>query len=86
MAGRRGMWQDGGMAKRPRDFNQLAKLVVDIASGEISDPVSEKMRNSVPIRGSAGGIKGGRARAAILSSEQRKEIAQNAAQTRWKKR
>jgi hypothetical protein len=28
-----------GMAKRPRDFNQLAKLVVDIASGEVEDTV-----------------------------------------------
>jgi len=73
------------MAKRPRDLNQLAKLVVDIASGEADDTVSEKMRNSIPLRGSAGGIKGGKARAAILTAEQRREIAKNAAQTRWKK-
>lgn len=71
------------MARRPRDLNQLAKLVVDIASGEAADTVSEKMRNSVPRRGSAGGIKGGKARAAILSAEQRKEIAKNAAEKRW---
>jgi hypothetical protein len=74
------------MAKRPRDLNQLAKLVVDIASGEVEDTVSEKMRNSVAAKGRAGGINGGRARADALSAEQRKEIAQNAAQTRWKRR
>lgn len=71
------------MAKRPRDLNQLAKLVVDIASGEVDDPVSVKMRNSVAPRGQAGGIKGGKARAGILSAEQRTDIAKNAAQARW---
>ncbi len=74
------------MAKRPRDLNQLAKLVVDIASGEVSDPVSEKMRNSVSPRGTAGGIKGGKARALTLSPEQRREIAKNAAEKRWRDR
>jgi hypothetical protein len=74
------------MAKRPRDLNQLAKLVVDIASGEVDDPVSEKMRNIVSLRGSAGGIKGGKARADALSAEQRRDIAKNAAKTRWSKR
>ena len=73
------------MAKRPRDPNQLAKLVVDIASGDVEDIVSEKMRNSVPARGSAGGIKGGKARAEVLTAEQRKEIAKNAAHSRWEK-
>ena len=71
------------MAKRPRDLNQLAKLVVDIATGEAEDAMSEKMRNFVPLRGSAGGIKGGKARADTLSAEQRREIARNAANTRW---
>lgn len=35
--------------------------------------------------GKLGGAKGGRARAAKLSSEQRKAIAQHAAQARWAK-
>jgi hypothetical protein len=34
-----------GTAKRPRDLNQLARLVVDIASGEVPDPVSESKRH-----------------------------------------
>lgn len=70
------------MAKRPRDLNQLAKLVVDIASGEAEDTVSESKRN--PNRkGRAGGIKGGRARAKSLSADKRSEIAKKAAKTRW---
>jgi hypothetical protein len=70
------------MAKRPRDLNQLAKMVVDIASGDVPDPVSESKRNPAQ-RGRAGGMKGGKSRAAALSSEQRKEIAKKAARARW---
>jgi hypothetical protein len=33
------------MPKRPRDPNQLAKLIVDIATGEAEDTVSESKRN-----------------------------------------
>lgn len=73
------------MAKRPRDLNQLAKLVVDIASGEVEDTVSGKMRGSGLVRGRAGGIKGGKARKASLSPEQRTQIARKAADARWKK-
>jgi hypothetical protein len=70
------------MAKRPRDLNQLAKLVVDIASGEMPDPVSEAKRNPA-VRGRAGGIKGGAARAAVLSADKRSEISRKAAKKRW---
>jgi hypothetical protein len=34
-----------GTAKRPRDLNQLARLAVDIASGEVPGPVSESKRH-----------------------------------------
>lgn len=70
------------MAKRPRDLNQLAKLVVDIVSGEIEDTVSESMRQTTH-RGRAGGLKGGVARAAALTPENRKTIAKKAAEMRW---
>jgi hypothetical protein len=72
------------MAKRPRDFNQLAKLVVDIASGDVPDPVSESKRQPSQ-RGRAGGIKGGAARAEVLSSDQKSAIAKKAASARWQK-
>ena len=35
-----GLWHTVGMAKRPRDSNQLAKLIVDIAVGEAEDDIS----------------------------------------------
>ena len=71
------------MAKRPRDLNQMAKLVVDIASGEIEDVVSPKMRSRESVKGRAGGIKGGLARNASLSAEERSKIAKKAANARW---
>lgn len=70
------------MAKRPRDLNQLAKLVVDIASGEVPDPVSEAKRHPSQ-RGRSGGLKGGTARATALSADKRSEIAKKAAKKRW---
>jgi len=67
--------------KRPRDANQLAKSIVDIATGEASDedtPVVARARNA--------GKKGGKARAETLTPDQRSEIARAAAEARWKKR
>jgi len=72
------------MPKRPRDFNQLAKLIVDIASGEAPDEVSPKKR-AASLPGRSGGLKGGRARAKTLSDAERSEIARIAATARWKK-
>ncbi len=72
------------MAKRPRDPNQLAKLVVDISIGEAKDIAKDKKQQK-PKRGRAGGLRGGKARAKSLSREERREIAKLAAQARWKK-
>jgi hypothetical protein len=71
------------MPKRPRDMNQLAKLIVDIATGDAEDTASASKRT--PSTRSKGGIKGGKSRAASLSVEQRQEIAKLAARARWKK-
>ena len=75
--------------KRPRDPAQLAKLMIDIASGEVEDrePTPEEQGKSATAveRGKAGGLKGGKARSMKLSPEQRADIARLAAQTRWKK-
>ena len=72
------------MAKRPRDFNQLAKMVVDIAGGEVEDAVSEAKRHPSQ-RGRSGGLKGGNARAERLTPETRSAIAKVAASKRWDK-
>jgi hypothetical protein len=71
---------------RPRDPNQLAKLVFDIASGEVEDTISESKRHPENVKGRAGGKRGGKSRAATLSPEQRIEIARIAAEARWKKK
>jgi hypothetical protein len=74
----------GKPPKRPRDLNQLAKLMLDIAAGEAQD-TGDSDKGPMSILGRAGGLKGGRARAESLSSEARAEIARKAAATRWRK-
>jgi hypothetical protein len=75
--------------KRPRDPLQLAKLIGDIATGQVEDrePTPEEQGKSAAAvaRGKVGGPKGGKARAMKLSPKQRADIARLAAQTRWKK-
>lgn len=68
--------------KRPRDPNQLAKLVLDLATGEVE---GEKEPSEKDVRKSRGGSAGAKARADSLSPERRREIARKAAQTRWAK-
>jgi hypothetical protein len=67
--------------KRPRDPNQLAKLIADIATGEFQE--AEPSASSK--QASAAGSKGGPARAKALTPAERSEIASIAAQARWKK-
>ncbi len=67
--------------KRPRDLNQWAKHMVDLATGEASD----KEPTATEVRASKGGAKGGPARSAVLTPEQRSEIARAGAEARWKK-
>lgn len=78
------------MAKKPtwpRDANQLAKSIVDLATGgDDSKPVDESGKNPAAVAlGRLGGLKGGKARAEKLSSKKRSEIAKKAAAARWKK-
>lgn len=70
--------------KRPRDFAQLGKLIVDIATGETQDvPTTAETRKAVA--GRKGGLRGGKARASSLSPRKRREIAKKAAAARWKR-
>jgi hypothetical protein len=71
------------MAKRPRDPNQLAKAIVDIAAGEAEDTVSDSKRS--PSKRRIGGLRGGKVRAKRLTRKNRGEIARLAAAARWKK-
>ena len=72
------------MAQRPRDPNQLAKQIVEIATGEVEDTVSERKRHPEAVKGRAGGLKGGKARASTLNPKRRSQIARRAAEARWK--
>jgi hypothetical protein len=67
--------------KRPRDVSQLAKMMVDIASGETSG-VPENPA-SASERGKLGGLKGGKARAKNMSPAERSAAAKKAAISRW---
>jgi hypothetical protein len=72
-------------SKRPRDPNQPAKLVVEIAAGDVADPTGFHKKDPAAVSlGRRGGLKGGNARASALSSEQRSAIAKKAAEARWK--
>jgi hypothetical protein len=71
------------LSKRPRDTNQLAKLMVDILTGQVEDREPTPEERGVDPAASAMGKKGGPARAASLTAEQRGEIAKKAAQSRW---
>lgn len=66
--------------KRPADTNSAAVMVGRIAVGEIEDRPSK-----APGRAKGGKV-GGKARAAGLTAEQRKKIAESASQARWKGR
>jgi len=69
--------------KRPRDPAQLAKLMIDIASGEVEDREPTPEERGVDPAASAMGKKGGPARAASMTPKRRVEIAKKAAAKRW---
>jgi hypothetical protein len=74
--------------KRPMDPNQLAKSIVDIATGQKPDrdptPEEQGKDPAAVARGRLGGVKGGEVRAARLDKSRRVAIAKKAAKSRWK--
>ncbi len=72
--------------KRPRDPISLAKLIGDIATGQVQDVQPDDGKNPAAVAlGKLGGAKGGKARAESLSSAKRSAIARRAAKARWQK-
>ena len=71
--------------QRPADVIGAAVKVMKIATGEIGEDIDQanagKNQAAVEL-----GRKGGRARAAKMTPEQRSEVARKAAQARWSKR
>lgn len=77
--------------KRPSDPIALAKLIGDIATGQVPDqqtepPTKDEIRRVMSALGKIGGPKGGAARAESLSKKRRSEIAKAAASARWKQK
>ena len=73
--------------KRPRDPNQLAHLIGQIATGEVKEEVQPDTRNPAAVAlGALGAAKGGQARAKSLTKAERVKIAKKAAKSRWKKK
>ena len=75
--------------KRPRDLNQWAKRMVDIATGEVEDreltPEEQGKDPAAVALGRKGGAKGGKVRAKNMTADQRSEAAKKAARARWSK-
>jgi len=70
----------------PANPNKAAALTVRLATEEEPEAIVPPIRavsQYLATIGQRGGIKGGKARAAALSPERKKEIAQKAAQARW---
>ena len=78
---------DRSRKRRPRDPNQLGKLVVALATGEATEndipPDLEGKNPAAVALGRMGGLKGGKARAKALSAKRRSDIAKKAAAKRW---
>jgi hypothetical protein len=72
--------------KRPRDTNQLAKFIVDLATGDQTErlPTDGKDPAAVAL-GRKGGLKGGKARAEKLTPARRRDIAKKAALAKWRR-
>lgn len=72
--------------KQRLDLSQLAKRIVDEATGQIArtPPPNEGKDPAAVALGRKGGLKGGKARAAAMTKKERSESARKAAKARWK--
>lgn len=68
--------------KRPTDINRLAAAIVEAAT-EGESEIEDTRDPAAVALGRKGGLKGGKARAAKLTPEQRSAIAKKAAASRW---
>jgi hypothetical protein len=66
-----------------RDLNQNAARVAALATGDAPAPKRKRKNPAAVALGRKGGLKGGKARAASLSADERREIASRAARARW---
>ena len=71
------------MVKRPRDTAGLARVVVDMATGEVPNDKDEVLAAMDGQDEPTGRAKGAKARAASQTPKRRTEIARKAATARW---
>ena len=69
--------------KHPHDLNRLLVSSVKAATEGEPELTYDGKNPAAVLLGRMGGKKGGKARAAKLSPERRREIAKKAAQARW---
>ena len=71
----------------PGDPNQLAKAIVDLATGQREADPPAQIKNPVAVEsGRRGGRIGGKRRAAKMTPKERAESARKAALARWASR
>lgn len=66
-------------SKKPADLNRLAAAIV----GDATDETPQGTESARARAGRKGGVKGGKARAANMTAEERRESARSAARARW---
>lgn len=72
--------------KLPADTNKRAKKIVDALTGDKEEMTEQDIiKAAAAALGRKGGLKGGPARKAALTQDQRTEIAKKAAAARWGK-
>lgn len=74
---------DRSRKRRPADLNSLAASIVGDATDEDKTEPDDGKDPAAVALGRKGGLKGGKARAAKMTPEQRSEAARKAAATRW---
>jgi hypothetical protein len=78
------------LPKRPRDFNEAAKLVIDIGTGQVADrepaPPEDDSKDPPPYPWEAAAAsRAARHGGCAVPAERRSEIAHKAAKKRWKR-
>jgi hypothetical protein len=73
-------------SRMPTDMNQLAAKVVEMATNDDAPPEDDGKDPAAVALGRQGGLKGGHARAAKMTPEERKASAKKAAAARWGKK
>jgi len=72
-------------SKKPADLNRLAAAIVGEATEEGAQGTDTGKDPAAVALGRKGGLKGGKARAASMTAEERSAAARKAAEARWER-